>query len=582
VPTARSPISLHPPIADLRRQIPTSVWLANRARNALRRPAFIGAISVGTFVTALVSLVVVPRAQQRTPVVKTAPRPDTLTLAGDIALARLHIAEADSALAATRQELIARQAPPIVPDSLAATAVSGVNRDSIAAVLQRYNVAITRAEQAPLASSYRALADLPELRNDPRVRALLDSLADIEREREGFGAVGGVDPIFVALTSRANEIGRALVAIALERRAKLRQTVDDVPTPVAVADSTPAVDTLKFLAARDSLTRMIQSSGEELAARRRMSVEMDLQEERARERASALAPPLALLASAFVLSAVVGFAVAFIGELRRPRIADANEVERILGTRVLSSVETMSPAVDRSRRQADRAAPPYLDPSAEGYQLAYLGLATAHPTVLMALVTGEDPSVAAVVAGNLAAVAAEEARNTLLVDLTRTCRASAALQARAASGVTDMISGRIGWPEATTRAAVGRDKTVDFVPSGVGEHPAPAALTGFLQEHGSRLTRYYDAALFVADYGDVAAGIAAALPIPEVVFCVEPGITPLKAVRESLLKVREQDGIVRGVVLWNAPRPLLASPRELAARPNKPSAGRKRAVPATA
>ena len=60
-----------------------------------------------------------------------------------------------------------------------------------------------RADNAPLLGSFRALAEAPQMRGDPRVKQLLDSLVEIERERESFNAVGGVDPVFVALTARA-------------------------------------------------------------------------------------------------------------------------------------------------------------------------------------------------------------------------------------------------------------------------------------------------------------------------------------------------------------------------------------------
>ena len=74
------------PTSDLRRAISRQAWLANRARNALKRPAFIGAISVATFVTALVSMVVVPRAQRQGQIVPPPRvRPDTLTIAANLA-----------------------------------------------------------------------------------------------------------------------------------------------------------------------------------------------------------------------------------------------------------------------------------------------------------------------------------------------------------------------------------------------------------------------------------------------------------------------------------------------------------------
>src|SRR5438876_11656436 len=75
-------------------------------------------------------------------------------------------------------------------------------RDSLSAELATLNRLIDRAENAPLPTSYRALAASPTVAADPRVRVLLDSLADIERERNAFGAVGGVDPVDLSLTSR--------------------------------------------------------------------------------------------------------------------------------------------------------------------------------------------------------------------------------------------------------------------------------------------------------------------------------------------------------------------------------------------
>ena len=539
----------------------------------MRRPAFIGAISIGTFVTALVSMVVAPRNRQVPASLPVAVRPDTLTFAAAAALGRVKLAQAESALAQARNEVAGALK---AADSAAAVAAAGADtvspvdiaaRDSLDGRIKRLEAQLTRAEQAPLLSSYKALADLPDLRSDARVRALLNTLADIERDRESFGAVGGVDPIFVALTSRASEVGREIQAIAIERRNVLvGKLAPAVPAEPVVA-TTPANDTTVHVARRDSLQLAIKGFEQELTRRRESSRAMDLAEERARERANAVAPPLALLASAFVLSWVIGFAVAFVGELRKPRVSHANELERFLGVRVLSTVETPMPSVDRGRRQVDRAAPPYFDPGAEGYQLAFLGLATDHPTLLMATVTGDDPAIAAVVACNLAAVAADEARNTLVVDLESTCRASAALRSRVQPGVTDIIGQGLTWPEATTAARIGRDKTVDLVPYGKPGTAVPVQdLIALLQKDCIRLARYYDAIFLLADAKDVSQGLPGALPSPEVIFCAQPGITPLRQLRAELESIRAAGGSVRGIVLWEAERPLLPTPRELIAR----------------
>src|SRR4029078_8067599 len=71
---------------------------------------------------------------------------------------------------------------------------------------------------------------------------------------------------------------------------------------------------------------------------------------------------------------------------------------------------------ERGRRSSDRNAPPYIDPGADGHQLIYLHVATAGSNVLMLTVTGDNPAVSAIVAINFAAIAADEARSTLLID----------------------------------------------------------------------------------------------------------------------------------------------------------------------
>jgi len=564
--TPRASAAPRTPTSDLRRAISRQTWLANRARNALQRPAFIGAISVGTFVTALVSLVVVPRSQRQTPpVIPVVARPDTLSVVANAALARIRLAQTESSLVVARRDAaaLATAAAPRAPDSL--SGLDAPQRDSIESRARALERLVARAEQAPLPASYRALAEVPELRGDPRVHSLLDSLSDIERERDGFGAVGGVDPIFVALTSRANDIGRAIRTLANERVKAMRTQLEGPTTPAV--SSAPAVDTTTRAAERDSVRLVIQQANDSLARLREVARTLDLEEDRARERATAVAPPLALLASAFVLSAVIGFAAAFIGELRRPRVSDANELERYLGVRVLSTVETPMPSVDRGRREADRSAPPYFDPGAEGYQLAYLGLATEHPTLLTATVTGDDTNIASVVACNLAAIAADEARSTLVVDLEPACSASAALRARVEPGIANILRHEATWPDARVAARVGRDKAVDLVPFGIAApRPSTEELIALLQQDGSRLARYYDAIFVLADAEDVANGIPAALPSPEVVFCARPGITPLRFLRDQLERIRSAGGQVRGIVLWNAERPILPTPREITAK----------------
>ena len=74
------------------RAIPRPVWLTARARNAVHRPVFIGAVGVGTFVAALVALVLAPqqstRDRDRRQADRTLPEPDTAAFVAALAQAR--------------------------------------------------------------------------------------------------------------------------------------------------------------------------------------------------------------------------------------------------------------------------------------------------------------------------------------------------------------------------------------------------------------------------------------------------------------------------------------------------------------
>src|SRR3954470_8337651 len=168
------------------------LWMAARARNALRRVVVFGIVGGVVFIAALIAFIVVPRSASRRALQVAASietRTDSMPAvnARDRYLAQ--VTATDSVLDATRRAL----AP--VPVTVIDTFPPAVRaqRDSLNCTLSTLNRLIERAENAPLPTSYRALAASPTVAADPRVRILLDSLADIERERNAFGAVGGVD-----------------------------------------------------------------------------------------------------------------------------------------------------------------------------------------------------------------------------------------------------------------------------------------------------------------------------------------------------------------------------------------------------
>jgi hypothetical protein len=550
-----------------------ATWMAARARNALRRPVFIGAVSIVTFIASLVALVVVPQQARRTAAqLLPAPeqRPDTAPTMAAFAEAERQVAAADSAVIAARHQLVdIVTVVATTPDTLVGTGLGAgstqTRHDSLAAQVAQLGRLLARAENAPLLTSYRALAEAAPMRGDARVRQLLDSLADIERERESYNAVGGVDPVFVALTARANELGRAIEEMATARRAGLRQELAALAPPPTLADTLARAlpDTTQLIARANAARAAAAGVAGRLTRERAELERLDAREERARELANLGASPPAMLAAALIFGAMIGFGVALVDEMRHPRIADAYEAERATGVRVLGVISPLPPSPERGRRSSDRAAPPYIDPGADGHQLIYLHIATAGANVLMLTITGDNPAVSAIVAINFAAIAADEARSTLLIDTDAAASTvSAALRLRASQGISALVAQKLSWPEAVRSTRIGRESSIDVVPSGP-DAPPFQAVSALLQNDASRLARRYDAIVFVSAAEQVLNGLPSVLPVPDVVYCVRTGQTPVAQLRRALDDIERTGGRMRGVVLWNAPDPVLSDLRPI-------------------
>ena len=164
-------------------------------------------------------------------------------------------------------QFIAATATAPVTDTLVTgepiTGATRTARDSLAAQVAQLGRLLARAENAPLLGSYRALAEAPAMRGDASVNQLLDSLVEIERERESYNAVGGVDPVFVALTARANELGRAIEAVAIARRAgAARDRWPRSPRRRPTSPSRPVPDTLQRIADPERRSRRCCGSRE--------------------------------------------------------------------------------------------------------------------------------------------------------------------------------------------------------------------------------------------------------------------------------------------------------------------------------
>jgi Mrp family chromosome partitioning ATPase len=552
-----------------------AAWIGARARNALRRPAFISLVSGLTFVASLMALVIVPQQARKSAAALRPPaslRPDTEPTVAALGEAQRQVAAADSNVAQARRDiaqLITATAVVAATDTGAGgvmlSAAVRARRDSLNEQVNALGRLISRSENAPLLGSYRALAQAPAMQGDVRVKAMLDSLVEIERERDSYSAVGGVDPVFVTLTARANELGRNIETLADARRTALKTELTTIapaaPVMPAAIAARPIPDTLEKMRERDAAQVAAAGVANRLARERAELLALDAREEKAQELANVGASPSAMLAAALVFGAVLGFGLALFNEVRHPRIADGYEVERATGVRVLGEIRRLPPSDERGRRGVDRSAPGFIDPGADGHQLVYLTIATAGVNAVMLTVTGDVPAVTAVVAINFAAIAADEARETLLLDADGTAATvSAALRIRPSAGIAGVAKGSVDWPQAIRTTSLGRSRSIDVVPTGDGVTPVEQ-LAQVLQRDSSSLSRRYDAIVMVAALEQVTAGLAAAMAIPDVLLCVRAGQTPIEDLKASLEAIEKSGAHTRGIVMWNAPLPVLAELR---------------------
>lgn len=550
-------------------RVPEPAWLSSRARNAARRPLVIGTVAAIVVALAVLSLVLAPknrRAMGPTAGV-TAIQMDTVPLQVALSRARARAASAESALVVVRREMASYNAQPAV-DSISPQLLA--RHDSLTGILNELSALIGKVETIPLPSSYRALAASPALVSNGRVMALLDSLSAVERERDAFGSSGGADPMYVALTSQATDIGRAIELIAASRRDSLRAEINRIATPTRqMAQARAAApDTMPWIAERDSAQSAVSVATNDLTNAREALTLRAEEIARAKEISAISASPFAMILAAAVFGIAFGFGASLISELRKPRVADAPEVERVTGARVMATVVPNTARAEFDRRKADRLAPGYLDPKADSYQLAYLHVEQSAATPDVIPVIGDDPDVCAVVTMNIAAIAAEDALSVLVIDAAgRSAAIRSLLPFSASADLADLIGGISSWVDATAHVSVGRDRTIDVV-TGV-KSTAPAALIDLVQRERQRLGKNYDT-VFIIGSLDLVPAIVETEFVEGTVLTVTAGRSRLSELVTATRALREKGRKVFGVVLWDA------VPPRLTARPKRTSGGQRK------
>ena len=533
---------------------PRAAWLGARARNVLQRRWRLATAGVAAFAVVFLGYLLLPAgvlgltnlvARDRTA------RSDTTALLAREVAARRQLTEATAALTDVRERHLTAVGSVV---TAVLSPADAARRDSLSRVAGTLGSLIQRAENAPIPESYRALGDAEAVRSDPRVRALADSLAEIQREREELGSGATIDPVFVALTSQANTLGRGIQTIAEARLAELKQEIARLQAPQLVPDSAAiaaAPDTLAAALARATAARAMADARLALAAGRAANAAADSLAASERSRTQ-LAPIPVLMAGALTIAIALTFALALIDEMRSPRVADAAEAERLTMLRVLTGARLRAVPPDRLRRAADRAIPVLVDPTHDSHRILAWHLTAQWPNDGIVTVTGDDPLVAATVAANLAAVLAVDARITLLVDADFDAEPVRHVLALPKSpGLAAVLENRRKWSEALLTVTVGRSRTLDVLPSGSRARPPGPAESEALVGEIRRAARRHDATVVVAS----PSGARRTRAGDDVIVCATKTKTRLATLARTVATLIDEGARVRGVVLWDGELP---------------------------
>ncbi len=560
--------------------------------------ASVGAVVV---IAALLLFVLVPQRVDRALAAQIAalsPERDTLLLHVDLLAARRALTRLETSIAAAAIATRADATPPrfaAATADLSVVAPIPVARDSAAHDLQQQ---LMRIRQAPLVESYRALADTRLLRDDARVRGLIDSIEQLHAEREAYAALSGPDARYALMTARLTQLGQHLTrfaestyatalasAVAPEAATRAGAAVDTATAAPLLVVRPPMTDSAlehSRTAAADTVART------ERALRDAATLNADLRARRKalRARMTLDIPPMAMLLASLVLGLVLGFAVVLWRELRRPTVGDEQELEALTRTRVIvHRAATASLRAARARRRADEHVPAILQPTDAAWPLLHLTLSSIGDVSRYVEVVADQPVLAGAVALNLSAVAAHESRATVLVDAAQRSGAllsllptsvltTASTTMAATSRYIDDDTARDTVPDAAADAAtehsvhsrwdaprslaIGRDTFIDIVlPRRVRSRQTGRDL-GVVRDAASivddlqRLAVHHDLAVYVTDHD-----LNQHVPLEtDVVLCARPGVTTLAWLSHTMRQLEDRGRRVRAVVLWSADFPL--------------------------
>lgn len=530
--------------ADLPTALPRARWIAARARNLVHRGGLLVSVGAAMFALSFGLLLWFTRAERealrRVPVAA-----DTVDLARAVGSLRRQQSRADSTLAdipiprryavraaaivvvstgdSVRRDSLAapltNDEEPLVVDTVRTTSQLP---DALRVAAAALSAKLERAQNAPLASSWRALAADPMLQQDARVRALADSLADAERARNEYDAVGGVDPIYLELSSRVTAYGRAIERAAVVRLASLTRAAASGPELAVVARVGPgpaeldrrfAEDSARYVAVRArraTAVRAADSATSMLAARRAEAVQREAARTRAQHRVDALAPPIAMVMASAAAAVGLSLLLALMLEVRAPRVADDGEVETQARVPLLLSIRASDASTTDSLTSAFSQLVFDLEP-----------LLTGSNTLV---IVSDDAGLAARTAARIAERLGYDGRRVRVV------------------------SPRQGTARFTTRR---RNRITPTATRSVLVHPARSQGVAWTGEYF--LETVHDDTITVrsGNLGDVRAALGTADHVTKVMLVVRIGSTPtawLARMRTEVLSASTAEAI--GVVAW--------------------------------
>lgn len=536
------------PRADSR-PIARADWMAARALLATRRLRPVAPFALGAFALVFVALWGVrgPLADRAAAAQRLAGRTqaaerDTVPLAANALAAQREFARQDSVLRALlfRVEAAAAPALPVAAQR---------QRDSLRTALTQLTAALDRASKAPLAASYRVLANTDALRSLAAVQVLVDTLDLLENVRQTLDPAAAPTSEFAQLSARANAIGRTLQDIGQERQSVLVRQIALIESSGAGAsrEATGSIDTSAARAARDSVRRATTTADSLLRDAREWHARVQARTDSvARAKAARIlgSSPFVVATSALLLLTVLGFSLAVISEAKDPTIAHAREVERITGLPVLASATAFQvPREGRARLQPGTGVDPF--------RMVYLSLTASGTRERVVCITGDDVARTVAVAGRLAVSAAADERATLLVDLTPGIPASSHFFGwRDEPGFTEAIAGVRLWREVARPIGASEGLSIDVIPAGGVRQDTTSSLQNEIAcNEFKAFVGDYDFTVLVAPTVPAAGVAAIACGRPPTILVARTARTRLRSVKASLSSLRENGVVPYGILL---------------------------------